>query len=60
MMRRFVQVAMFAALAFSCCKAARAQMVLYDDFSGTVINPAKWTGGTSCISQERSFAVPDD
>jgi hypothetical protein len=44
MFRQFVQAALVIVLAFFCCKAASAQMVLYDNFDASVINPAKWVG----------------
>src|SRR6186713_589520 len=34
--------------------AARAQFVIYDDFSGGVIDPARWAG----LSTEGSFDAP--
>jgi hypothetical protein len=45
MFRQFVQAAMVVVLALVGCKAANAQMVLYDNFDATsTINPAKWAG----------------
>ncbi len=44
MMSKFVRAALLIVIALSACKGASAQMVLYDNFDTTVINPAKWVG----------------
>lgn len=48
MVNKFVKIGMVVILTLLWCKAASAQMVLYDDFHAGVIDPAKWAG------------VPDD
>ena len=64
---KFVHAAMLVVLALCWCKAASAQMVLYDNFDANLINPAKWVGnpGDPHIQEElRTLAavpgVPKD
>jgi hypothetical protein len=44
MLTKFIQAAVVVVLTLVWCKGARAQMVLYDNFNASVINPAKWVG----------------